>query len=48
MWSWITSFFGSSDSSSSGTGNTIFAYVLLGIVAILLIAVVFGELEGTV
>jgi hypothetical protein len=31
--------------SDDSSGSTVFSYALLGVVAILLIAIVFGELE---
>jgi hypothetical protein len=38
---------GAVSGSSDGSGDTgVFSYLLLGIVALLLIAIVFGELEG--
>jgi hypothetical protein len=43
LWS---SFTDSVNGSSDGSGDTgVFSYLILGIVALLLIAIVFGELE---
>jgi amino acid transporter len=42
FWGWL---FGTSDTADSG-GSTVFSYVLVGAVVLLLVAVIFGELEA--
>ncbi len=43
---WLNSIFGTPNASDEvDNGGTVFSYVLIGVLALLLIAIVFGELE---
>lgn len=53
MWNWLWGTSGTSSgsilsgngTSSNGSGSPVFSYVLIGAVVLLIVAVIFGELE---